>query len=96
MKKILTLIVAVLFCQISFAQLDKPQKPPCSPPVFKKGQTSAEVNADTRAYIDCVKNYKKTHHAEKQNRKGLRNDNRMRRQNKENDIRNNAPEVQGK
>lgn len=57
MKNFLQLITLFFACQISFAQNARNKE--CTPPVFKKGQTSAQVNADTRRYVDCVREFNK-------------------------------------
>ncbi len=58
MKRIV--ICAFLLIQVfSFAQSkpkDKGAK--CELPTYKKGQTSAQINEETRIYVECVKEYK--------------------------------------
>ena len=61
MKK-LTIISTLFFAsQISFAQTT--QESACPPPKYSAGQTSAQVNADTRRYVDCVKQYRERENA---------------------------------
>ena len=59
MKRSILLISVLFFSQFFLSQTSKQKQPDkCSPPQFKKGQTSAQVNENTRNYIECVKQFK--------------------------------------
>jgi hypothetical protein len=55
--KIRLIIVLLTFQLSAFAQ-DKSGKSivPCPLPRFKKGQTAAQVNEESRIYVECKKN----------------------------------------
>lgn len=57
MMKNLIILILIFACHFTFAQSARNKE--CPPPVFKKGQTSAQVNADTRRYVDCVREFNK-------------------------------------
>lgn len=59
MIRAILFISALIFSQFFLSKASKQKQPDkCSPPKFKKGQTSAQVNEDTRNYIACVKQFK--------------------------------------
>lgn len=67
MKNIILLLVAFFALQNGFAQTVRPnQAKECPPPKFKKGQTSAQVNEDTRKYVECVTEFNKRQNERKE------------------------------
>ena len=66
MKKLMYYLFALFCSQLLFSQAKKPKAPEkCPPPQYKKGQTSAQVNEDTRNYIACRKQVKEEQEAQR-------------------------------
>ena len=60
MKTISLIIIVFFSSQICYSQFTVAQNvnKKCPLPKYKKGQTSAQVNEETRIYVECVKEFK--------------------------------------